>query len=241
MLLCLDCGNTRLKWGMQGETRQWLAQGALALAEIARLPQEVRALPRPQRIVACNVAGAAAHAEIDACATAIGAPILWVESRAEQCGVKNSYDDPAQLGADRWAALIGARQAYAGSCLVVNAGTATTADVLDADGIFQGGIILPGIDLMRTALAHNTARLPLASGGFRALPRNTREAISSGCLLATAGAVGRMFKLISTQDNAICLLSGGAAESVAALLDIPLRRIDNLVLEGLAHIGSAAI
>jgi len=247
MLLCIDCGNTRLKWGMYGNLpgsnssgRQWLAQGALVLAEVGRLPEEIQALPRPTRIIACNVAGATTRAGIDACAAVIGSPLVWNESHAEQCGVHNGYEDPAQLGADRWAALIGAHHAHAGACLVVNAGTATTADVLDAAGIFQGGIILPGVDLMRTALAHNTARLPLAAGDFQPLPRNTRSAIASGCLQATAGAVGRMFAPLAAQEDAICLLSGGAADSFAALLDIPLRRIDNLVLEGLARIADEA-
>ena len=58
-------------------------------------------------------------------------------------------------------------------------------------------------------------------------------------LLATAGAIERMFAQIAGEVDAVCLLSGGAAERIATLLDIPLRRIDNLVLEGLARIGSS--
>lgn len=237
MLLCLDCGNTRLKWGLHDPTGKWLAQGALEQADIARLPLEIQARPRPTQIVASNVAGDAARAAIEACAAIIGAPLRWIESRAEQCGVKNRYDNPTQLGVDRWVALIGARQLHPGACLVVNAGTATTADILDADGTFQGGIILPGVALMQTSLACNTARLPAAAGNFQTLPRNTLDAIASGCLQATTGAIGRMFEQIAAQENSLCLLSGGAADAIAPLLDIPLRRIDNLVLEGLARIS----
>ena len=96
-----------------------------------------------------------------------------------------------------------------------------------------------GIDLMRAALARNTARLPLAAGDFATQPRNTRTAIASGCLQATVGAVERMYVPLAAEPDALCLLSGGAADSFAALLDIPLRRIDNLVLEGLARIASS--
>ena len=159
---------------------------------------------------------------------------------AEQCGVKNGYQDPAQLGADRWAGLIGAHRLHEGACLVVNAGTATTIDVLDAGGVFQGGVILPGVYLMRRALAGNTAQLLLTAGEYKALPRNTADAIASGCLLASAAAIERMFVRVSGQSGAVCLLSGGAADSLSPLLDIPLLRIDNLVLEGLACIGLAA-
>lgn len=236
-LLCLDCGNTRLKWGLN-ESGRWLERGALPLAEIGLLPEALSSLPRPGRAIACNVAGAQAGDAIAAVAAALAVPLFWAESRAEQCGVKNSYNDPAQLGADRWAALIGARGLHQGACLVVNAGTATTIDVLDAQGVFQGGLILPGVELMRAALARNTAQLPLADGGFSALPRNTADAIASGSLQATAGAIERMFAQISGQANAICLLSGGAAQALQPLLDLPLQAIDNLVLEGLVRQAS---
>lgn len=235
-LLCLDCGNTRLKWGLNQNDR-WLEQGALPLTEIRRLPETLSPLPRPERAIACNVAGALAGEAIAAVAEALAAPLSWARSRAEQCGVRNSYDVPSSLGADRWAALIGARSVHRGACLVVNAGTATTIDVLDAKSVFRGGLILPGIDLMRAVLAGNTAQLPLAAGVFRDLPRNTADAIASGSLQATAGAIERMFARLSGQAGAICLLSGGAAENLAPLLDIPLLRIDNLVLEGLVQLA----
>ncbi|MBV2235420.1 MAG: type III pantothenate kinase [Sterolibacterium sp.] len=242
--LCLDCGNTRLKWGTYDPARQcWLAQGALLLTEIGRLPAEVRASPgysTPLGVVGCIVANHEARAAIELGADALGAPLRWNESQAAQCGVTNGYDEPGQLGADRWAALIGARHLQPQApCLVVTAGTATTIDRLDADGCFQGGLILPGVDLMRTALAHHTARLPLAKGDFQTLPRNTRAAIASGCLQATSGAIERMFRPIADEPAAICLLSGGAAGHFVNLLDIPLRHVENLVLEGLARVAVA--
>ncbi len=249
MLLCLDCGNTRLKWGAWDPAHsRWLAQGALALSEIPHLPDELRALTdrtpqtRIARIIGCIVASSDARDAIEAAATVIGAPLIWNTSRPSQCGIVNSYEEPAQLGADRWAALIGARHLHPqGPCLVVTAGTATTVDHLDADGTFRGGLILPGIDLMLTALAHHTARLPLADGDFQELPRNTRAAIASGCLQATAGAIERMYRPLITNPSAICLISGGAAERFATLLDIPVRRVENLVLEGLARIAVTEI
>lgn len=236
-LLCLDCGNTRLKWGLN-EHAQWLEQGALPLADIGQLPRALAALPRPLRVIACNVAGARAGHAIEAVAAALAVPLFWASSRAEQCGVRNAYEDPGRLGADRWAALVGARAQQRGACLVVNSGTATTIDVLDAAGVFQGGLILPGIDLMRATLADNTAQLPHAAGQFKTLPRNTEDAIASGCLQATAGAIERMFVQLADQPGAVCLLSGGAAENLAPLLGIPFLGSDNLVLQGLARMDA---
>ena len=173
---------------------------------------------------------------------ATGARIATVEElralcEQAQCGVRNLYDNPAQLGADRWAALIGARTLHAGACLVVCAGTATTVDVLDDEGNFQGGLILPGVALMVRALAGNTAQLPLAEGKFAGLPRNTADAIVSGCLHAQAGAIERMFEQVVAYAEATCLVGGGAAAQLCDLLRIPTRQVDTLVLEGLARIG----
>lgn len=237
MLLCIDCGNTRVKWGLH-DGHRWLRQDALLLAEIDRLTLELSGLPLPSRVVACSVAGEQARGEIEESAHALGVPLTWLESQASRCGVTNRYANPAQLGADRWAALIGARHAFQGDCLVVNAGTATTVDVLDRNGVFQGGLILPGLALMRASLAGNTARLPLSNGAYHPLPRNTADAIASGALQATAGAITRMFAHVAAGEGATCLLSGGAAAALLPVLEVPWRAIDHLVLEGLVRVAS---
>ena len=233
-LLCVDCGNTRLKWGLHRDGA-WLAQGALPLAE-AESVDEV--LPeRPEKAIACNVAGPAMAQALVLAADRLHAPLAWVHAHARQCGVTNRYQQPSQLGADRWAALIGARSLHQGPCLVVGAGTATTVDLLDRDGVFQGGLILPGLTLMRNALAANTAGLPDAAGTPQDFPRNTADAIASGCLEATLGAIERFFRRLPEEADALCLLSGGAAGELASGLALPHRIVDNLVLEGLARIA----
>jgi acetyl-CoA C-acetyltransferase len=99
---------------------------------------------------------------------------------AERAGVINRYQQPERLGADRWAALIAARHRQAGPQLVVSAGTALTADMLDAQGVFLGGIIAPGLRLMQQSLAAGTAGLPLSPGQYAEWPRDTAEAIATG-------------------------------------------------------------
>lgn len=240
MLLCIDCGNTRVKWGLH-DGNHWMTREALPLGELERLGPAFSRLPPPNRVLACSVAGKAADREVEAAVHALGLPLTWLVSRQSQCGVTNTYADPEQLGPDRWAALIGARQLIQDDCLVVNAGTATTIDVLDRNGVFQGGLILPGIELMRASLANNTARLALADGHYQLLPRNTADAIASGALQATAGAIARMFSPIATFPGASCLISGGAAPLLLPLLNIPWRTVDHLVLEGLFQVGTAGL
>lgn len=235
MILCLDAGNSRLKFGVFVGGR-WLLQDALDYAAFDELPARLPA--RPKRIVACNVAGEPARLRIEALAGKLGLAVNWLSSSAAACGVTNAYDRPQQLGADRWAALIAARAMYPRPAVVVLAGTATTIDAIDGRGRFRGGLILPGLSLMHAALAGNTAGLPHASGKFRSLPTNTDDAIVSGALHATLGAIGRMRATLG--GDALCLLSGGAATELAPHLGPPFRQIDNLVLDGLARYSLTA-
>ena len=238
MMLCLDAGNSRLKYGLFADGA-WLVQGALNYTELGQLGAR---LPRPpQGIIICNVAGAQVAVELEHFANGMALTPHWFASSASACGVQNGYALPAQLGADRWAALIAARGLHAGNAVVVMSGTATTIDVLDASGQFCGGVILPGLSLMQAALATGTAGLPLATGSFDTLPRNTDDAISSGAIQATLGAIERIaaqtFANSPKADN-LCLVSGGAAEVLLPHLKVPSRYIGNLVLDGLARYGA---
>ncbi|MDT3670912.1 MAG: type III pantothenate kinase [Aromatoleum sp.] len=235
MILLIDAGNTRIKWGVVDADRS-IAEGTLGHEESAgfsRIAAEHRDL---RRVFGANVAGPTVASDIARALAGLAPAPEWLTASAGSCGVRNRYDNPSQLGADRWAALIGARALYRCACLVVNAGTATTVDVLDADGDFQGGLILPGEDLMRRALAGNTAQLPFADGEFVRSPRNTADAIRSGCRHAQLGAIERMFREIESMPGARCVLSGGAAARLAGQLAIPCSPVDNLVLKGLAVI-----
>lgn len=239
MKLLLDVGNTRIKWALVTGL-QWQAEGACTHAEVQSLRVALQGQPALGGALGVNVADEALGLRLTRIAQDHGAALHWLQPSAQACGVTNLYRDPTQLGADRWAALIGARTLHAGPCLVVSAGTATTVDVLDAQGFFQGGLILPGEQLMRQSLARDTARLPLADGQPQEAPRSTDEAIVTGCLYAQAGAIERMFSRLADRPDALCLLAGGNAARIAPLLSIPLRRIDNLVLRGLAVAADGA-
>jgi len=157
--------------------------------------------------------------------------------------VSNSYEDPGRLGSDRWAALIAAWQRYGSACLVVNCGTATTVDAISDKGEFLGGLILPGITLMQQSLTHNTAQLQAQAGRVQNFPRNTEDAIHSGIVRATLGAIEHQFALLksaSAVKTIACVLSGGAAEQIEMHLGMQSNRVDNLVLEGLKIIGDAS-
>jgi type III pantothenate kinase len=238
MILAIDAGNSRVKWGWH-DGSAWSSLATVSLIEFAASTHDINPFAatheNPQRIVISNVAGEGAHQLLVNWTSIFDAEPLWLKGEAERCGVRSRYEVPEQLGPDRWAALVAARALHQGACLVVNAGTATTADLLSAGGEFLGGLILPGVDLMRFVLHEHTGRLPLQEGSFVRTPRNTVDAIETGCRHAQAGAVERMYRIAGA--GAQCLVSGGAGNALIEQLDIPCRYVENLVLEGLARIA----
>ena len=238
MILAIDAGTSRVKWGWH-DGRGWSSLATVSLIEFAAANHDINPFAatheNPERIVISNVAGDGAHQLLVNWTSIFEAEPHWLKGEPERCGVTSRYDNPGQLGSDRWAALVAARALHPGPCLVVNAGTATTADLLSAAGEFLGGLILPGVDLMRFVLHEHTGRLPLQEGHFVRTPRNTIDAIESGCRHAQAGAVERMYRVAG--PGAQCLVSGGAGSALIEQLDIPCRYVENLVLEGLARIA----
>ncbi len=250
--LLIDIGNTFLKWGFYRARlpgQAILAQdqvvhfGRVLHEEIPNVMTQWRAFPAPKRVVISNVAG-----------TLIRNPVMrafeiwpqehapdWISSQAQQCGVSNGYLNPAALGCDRWAAMIGARAILgARAALVVVCGTATTVDLLAADGRFLGGGIMPGLGLMQRVLHQHTATLPDAQGEYVEHPRQTVDAIATGCAHAQAGAVERIFHLHAAQHaDLACVISGGAARTLAPRLTVEHMVHENLVHDGLYWIADS--
>jgi type III pantothenate kinase len=151
--------------------------------------------------------------------------------------IRADVAEPARVGTDRLLAALAARHRAGGACIVVDAGTAVTVDAVDADGTFLGGAIFPGPGLMARALADGTAQLPLVEVGRefvpeRAIGKNTEEAIRSGILGATAGAVERLLRDVAgVLGVAVPIYATGAAAGAAAGRALTI--IPDLVLEGL--------
>lgn len=231
-LLTIDAGNTRIKWGVH-DGKQWLAQGSALHAEASNL---AAGWPRPiDSAIVSNVAGKEVQQSIQQQLNALKIPVTRVVSTAAACGVKNGYDNPAQLGTDRWAAMIATWQRYQTSCVVVSAGTALTVDALSFQGEFLGGLIVPGLHVMHAALASNTAGLSHGDGKVSDFPTSTSDAMHSGALYAMTGAVSAMLQKLQRREDTAprLILTGGDAHALQAALSGQGEIVDNLVLEGL--------
>ena len=240
MNLLVDAGNTRIKWGVH-DGRGWSRTGAVETAASHTLGAAWAELRGLTRALASNVAGPLVEDELRRACAASSVALELLRSPASQLGVTNGYRDPAQLGADRWAALVAAHHGARGHKLVVNAGTALTIDALAGDGRFLGGLIVPGPALMRRSLDRGTAGLRLTEGAFEEFPSATPHAITTGAIDACVGAIGRIAARMDARGLAPerMLLSGGAAAALAPHLPLPHAIHENLVLDGLALIAAA--
>lgn len=243
-LLAIDIGNTRLKWALfarSGPGGEPVAQGAVFLEHIDALAEgDWAALPAPQALLGCNVAGDAVRRRVEEQLELWDLAPRWIVPSAEAGGVRNGYDHPTRLGADRWVALIGARalarqRGWRGPVLVVMVGTAVTIDALDAEDRFLGGCILPGHGIMLRALESGTAGLRVPTGEVVDFPTNTSDALTSGGTFAITGAIERMHRVLAQRCSEVplTLMTGGAAWKVSPSLAVPHELVDGLIFDGL--------
>jgi type III pantothenate kinase len=235
-----DAGNTRLKWGR-------LVQGAIV--EVVSLdpakPDEWEAkrlgwAPQPGRWC---IAGThpARRDTFSRWLTQRGEIVRPLTDNAE-LPIVAAVDFPAKVGIDRLLNALAARARHPGQHLiVVDAGTAVTVDTVDAAGVFQGGSILPGFQLLAKSLHDYTALLPLvdlpANPAELALPgKNTQHAIQTGIYWEAVGGVVWLCEQLATRSGSVprILMTGGDAERLRVGLGGDAEIIPSLTLEGIA-------
>lgn len=236
--LLIDAGNSNLKWVVV-EAGQWRTQGRSDYMDLSGLGAELSAG------TACFVASVTTperEQQLAALLAGAGITPIWVKSEAAFGDLRNGYLNPGQLGVDRWMGLIAARQRTRDPVLVVSVGTAMTVDALEADGMFLGGLIVPGVALMRQALLQGTAQVAAATGEWKAFPRTTADAVQSGIVAALCGAIqqqhARLAELAGVMP--ICLLTGGDADMVLPHLSLAAEQAASLILEGIDCIARRA-
>lgn len=233
--LLIDAGNTRLKWAvLQGG--QWIEQGSAEYADLTAL------LPMLKLEADCFIASVAGTQHEDQINTLLVSSHItptWLTAETRFLDVTNGYANPQQLGVDRWMGLIAARQRTRQPALVVSVGTAMTVDALSTDGVFLGGLIVPGLTLMQQALLQGTAQVTEVSGDLQAFPRTTADAVQSGIVAALCGAIQLQYARLAEAAGVkpTCLLTGGGADSLLPHLGLPAEHVPGLVLEGIERVS----
>ena len=236
MNLLVDLGNTRLKWAVANDlginTGPAIYNAEVNQNALKHLWQTIE--PPNQLAVSC-VGPVQLSDLLISVADELwpGVQVTRAKSQPSGFGVINAYQIPEKLGTDRWLSMIAAYQLYQTSLCIVSCGTAITVDVLDASGKHLGGLIAPGLRLMKEALATGTENLSLdESDDSFGLATYTNAAIKNGSLSATCGLIE--FVLNKQPEKIRLVLTGGDAETIATQLSQPYLIEPDLVLKGLA-------
>jgi type III pantothenate kinase len=248
MILLIDVGNTRLKWA-------WLTSTGLSDQQAIAYRHAKPGIwstalfesgEKASRVLVSNVAGAAmARTLVRLTKKRFGVAVEFITAAAEFHGLINGYLDPSLLGADRWLALIGAWTKARSALCVVDAGTAVKVDSVDAGGRHLGGLIVPGIHMMREALIKSTSDIaraveqstPSMAG---VLANNTIGAVSRGAVFALAGMADRAADVVqqSTGVKPKIFITGGDAGMISGSMRSQGEIVPDLVLQGLAAVAA---
>ena len=154
-------------------------------------------------------------------------------------GIRINIDNPKEVGADKIVDAVAAHEIYGGNCIVIDFGTATTFDLLAADGTYHSGVIAPGIQISARALSEKAAKLPEIELRMpkTIISKNTVEAMQAGVLYGYIGACRHIIEKLKEESgmkNVLVIATGGLGKIIAdELPEIDI--YDNaLILKGLA-------
>ena len=246
MILAVDVGNTQTVIGLfDGErlvghwrvsTNASLTADELMIKVDALLGVPGHAWSIVERAVIASVVPKLTDAWSEAARKATGHDPMVI-GPGLKTGLAIKTDNPHEVGADRIVNGVAALATHAGPVLIVDFGTATTIDVIDAAGAYVGGAIAPGVETSAEALFTKAARLSkvdLEDPGT-VIGRNTRQSVQAGLLLGQAsmvdGLVRRTWAELGCETPVIA--TGGLAERMGALCETITEVDTDLTLKGL--------
>lgn len=153
-------------------------------------------------------------------------------------GLNIAIENPGQTGADLVVGAVAALREHKAPLIVVDMGTATTIMVLDKNGAFVGGSIMPGVKISMDALTERTALLPglQLDQPKKAIGRNTIDCMRSGIMMGNAcmldGMIERMEEELGYKTTVVA--TGGIAKFVIPLCRRPIIYDKDLIVKGLA-------
>ena len=243
-MLLVDAGNTAIKWAIC-KAGEFVATDRFVHRDSSVTEQLTccwMSLQPPEEVFIANVAGESLAEALSAWTQQQWSLTPRFASTTDAaCGVTNAYSVAADLGVDRWAALIGAHHYFRDATCIVDCGTAITVDVLAANGHHLGGVILPGVELLKQVLQNDTAGVGPATEQLAAklFANKTGEGVHGGAVYMAVAAIDRIINDVAAmQDqNFEVVITGGDAATMLPLLARSAHHDPALVLKGLARLA----
>jgi len=236
MIVLIDIGNSRAKYSIVSQGKLGSVQSISN--ELLTNDYLSKYFSNIDKLIVASVSHNKLTNEIELWCQARQVNYQQVVSEKSKNGVISAYHQPSQLGVDRWLTLIAANALYPSkNILIVDAGTATTIDLLAADGSHQGGWILAGIDTLFSCVLENTSQVKanVANTASLSFGANSSENVNNATWAATVGAVNLAILQSEQQGIAIdeILLTGGNGRTLVSLLSHRCTMIEDLVFIGL--------
>ena len=247
MFLALDIGHTHIVMGcMEGRTIRYLCRmatnrvttGAEYAVTMSRLLEFAHIAPDAIDGSIISSVVPQVTRSLSAAVKMLTGVVPLVADNTIRSDLTVRIDDPATLGSDLLVAAVGALDIYQPPLIIIDMGTATTVTVVDADGAFRGGAIIPGVQLSLSALASNTSLLPSISldAPPKAIGTNTVDCMKSGSILGTALLLDGMIDRMEAElgQKATVVATGGLARCIVPICQHEILLNEDLLLNGLA-------
>jgi type III pantothenate kinase len=233
MNLLIDIGNTRLKWCLEEKGRfekvHPIEYKAVAFEkELHSIWSQIKS---PCLLAISSVSEKVITTQVINIAKKLWplARIFIAKSTSIAFSVSNAYKQPESLGVDRWLGLIALHHYYPGNSCIASCGSAITVDCLDKTGEHLGGVISPGLQLMKQSLQQKTEKLPYVSQQYTVgLSNCTESGIYSGTLYAATGLIKKIYDDFYTCKTLV--LTGGDAMLIAQSFECNTLK-NNLIIE----------
>lgn len=250
MLLLVDAGNTRLKWNIMSPNTGRLRDSThgyhwTEIKAPAFFNEKWRHNMDITGVVVSNVIGPKfAKALKDWVFANWFITAEFAVTTKSVFGVTCGYTNPSQLGVDRWVSMLAAKAMVPNEAVcVIDCGTAVTIDTISVQGKHLGGLIAPGLDIMRDGLIKNTKGISAHSMKSKVslFGKDTQSGVDSGSVYAVVATIDRIAEEIRKKipSRIKFILTGGTASLIKPLLRGKYQYEPDLVLLGLGRIAGA--
>ena len=251
MLFAVDIGNTQTAIGMFNGTQTPVYSARIA-TNTAQTTDELHVLIRSLLDIHAIEVSAIDHLIISSVVPALTeqwtdlGSVLHIRRvtvvNAQQCGdLAIKLEVPSEAGADRLANAVGAKTRYGSPAIVVDFGTATNIDIIDADGAYRGGVISPGLETSASALFSHAARLCAVDliAPKHVIGTSTKSAVQSGLMFGEVAKVDGLVTRVIHElgDTPVVIATGGLAQTLAPMCSVVDHIDADLTLFGLYAIA----
>ena len=240
MILEVDAGNSRIKWRLlSSDSGVVQSRGVFANKDLEFWLKELDQISQIKKIRVSSVAGQYALKQMSAYFSQRNWAFIEAQTAKKTAGVTCAYTDPSTLGIDRWMGIVAAYNQFRSPCIIVDAGSAVSIDIIDGNGLHLGGYIMPGFEMGLQAILAGTSNVRVERLDFKEpmsfMPgHSTEQCLVRGQLLAVKSMVEHIF--VGMQAKKIIpeiVLTGGNGEQLVGVIDGFVHFESELVLNGL--------